>query len=120
MPDYQMSYYYGDERSPNLVVIGDDDGGLHAVLANADSWFDGLFFERFPKTSVKFGVGRAMIILDREDTARFQKIAKNLTKEQCDHARFPEASWETRARLLRLLENCLAQDDGQLAVSESG
>jgi len=120
MPDYQMSYYDSDELSPNLVVIGEDDGGLYAVLADADSWFDRLFFERYPQSSARFGVGRAMIVLDREDTARFNKVVKSISREQCDQARSPEACWKTRGRLLRLLEKCLELEDGQIAVSESG
>lgn len=120
MPDFQMSYYYSDEKSPNLVVLGNGDGGLYGVLCDADHWFDSLFMKRFPHSVAKFGVGRAMIVLDQDDIIRFQKVVVNLAKKRCIGARSVEACWWARERLLRLLNTCLVSRDGRLAISESG
>jgi hypothetical protein len=120
MPDYQMAYEYGTDASPNLVVLAESDGGLYGALADADRWFNHLFFERFPRSRVKYAVGRAMIVLDRADLERLQEAIGKVTDEACRNARAPDGCRDARTRLASLVERCLAVDDGLLAVSESG
>jgi hypothetical protein len=120
MPDFQMSYQYGDQKSPNLVVLGDNDGGLYGVLCNEDAWFDSLFITRFSQSAAQFGVGRSMVVLPQDDVRRFYRTVANLGEDRCSGARAPEACWQTRERLLLLLTNCLRHTDLKLAISEAG
>lgn len=120
MPEFQAAYEYGTKVSPNLVVLAESDGGLYGVLCNADRWFSELLIERFSRSTVKYPVGRAMIILDRLDLRHLEVAIGKVTDEMCRKALAPDVCRSTCARLALLVGRCLREDDGVLAVSESG
>lgn len=112
MPEFQMAYEYGLEKSPNLVTLAEYDGGLYGLLCTADPWFDDLFLSRFPRSSLKYKVGRSMILLDRADLLRLERTLSTVA--------FPKACQAAKSRLMALVDRCLSADNGVLAVSESG
>jgi hypothetical protein len=120
MPEYQMAYEYGTEWSPNLVVLGESDGGLYGVLGGADPWFSRLLDSRFPRSRVKYPVGESMIVLDRADVKLLEAAIGKVTDEMCANAPWPEPCRNTRARLASLVGRCISQKDTTLAVSQSG
>jgi hypothetical protein len=125
MPEFQAKYGCGQastvahaDVSPNLVPLGDYDGGLLGILVTASGSFANIFFAGFARPQ-KYGVGAAMVIFDHAELPLLRVFIAQATDDQCRTALVPEACLDARARLETLVARCLSLENGLLAVEDT-
>jgi hypothetical protein len=122
MPLYQFSYLSCHEQSPNLVILGEDDGGLYGILRESDSWFDDLLSSSFNRRCEKYSAGEAMFILDTKELELLNNAVKNtVIPEKSDLPGFSR-EWciKARLRLLELIKRCLDSSKDTICIIDSG
>lgn len=116
--DFQLHPLAGEEPSPQLVVLGDSDGGLFGVLTQWVAWFEPWLIEGLSQRAERFGYGRNMFRLSDRDFALLHG-ALPVLEPHCSEAPQPEHCRASLARLSSLLEAAGSHPDWQLAVSEA-
>lgn len=115
MPEFQRSTLAADGPSPNLVVLGNEDGGLYGVLRNMSRWFDQLLLERLTSSCVRYPYGPSMVLFDRETVTKLHDLLG-----QVDIPPDPAPGFsETMVRLKDLCARCLASQDFVIALSST-
>jgi len=118
MPGFQVNELAGEERSAQLVQLGESDGGLFGLLTERVSWFEPWLSEGLTKRVERYGYGRNMFRFTDDEVAL---LARSLPlAAHCDGARQPEYCRATRTRLSTLLDTVRARTDWAIVVSESG
>lgn len=121
MPCFQYSYYergMATPLSPNLVYLGDDDGGLFGVLRD-DPWFDSEFVCGFESRVVEYGVRGHMAVFGCEEAGRIHGIAESIVRSPgvLQNVRDNEGCLEAASRLADLAGRVARSATQALGVS---
>lgn len=119
MPLFQFSYLSGLDISPNLIMLGEDDGGLYGILLNSDEWFDTFFLNRFTKAEEPFSVGENMFFMNDGELRNFYKVAQGADiPDESNAPGFAQPLCsQTRRRLVNLIQVCLEGSNLTICVS---
>src|SRR5262249_24390593 len=118
LPEFQLHALAGDEQSPNLVVLGDSDGGLFGVLTHHVAWFEPWLIEGFSQPADRSGSGPNMCCMTDRDVAL---LAQSLGLEShCSTAPQPEHCLAALTHLSALLDTALSRPEYAIVVSDSG
>ncbi len=120
MPMFQFSYLSGQSQSPNLVTLGEDDGGLYGIMMDYDPWIDNLFLDRFSNNLEKYAIDEGMFLMHTSDLNSFLEVVSNLTvpSKSTMSSFVPSLATSARKRLLELMQKVLEHDRCVIAVSD--